>query len=140
MDDYVFVCIGSNKIIYDSLGPRVGDKLEKNFKKNQVFGTMKDPIHFKNALVFLENKKLYENKIVFLIDSCLGEKENIGNIYLNVGGIEIGKAFGRSIYFPAHINIKTVIGNKHYIPKWNVDQIDLLATNVCNKIIQTMKI
>ena len=58
MENYVFVCIGSNKIIYDSLGPRVGDKLEQNFNKNkniEIFGTMKNPVHFKNALLFLEN-------------------------------------------------------------------------------------
>lgn len=143
MDNYVFVCIGSNKIIYDSLGPRVGEKLEQNFNKHnniQVFGTMKNPIHFKNALLFLENKQLYKDKTIILVDSCLGQKENIGSIYVSCGGIEIGKAFGRSIYFPAHINIKTIVGNKLYMPEWNINKIDLLATNICNKITQTMKI
>lgn len=143
MENYVFVCIGSNKIIYDSLGPRVGDKLEQNFNKNEnieIFGTMKNPVHFKNALLFLENYKFYKDKTIILIDSCLGKKENVGSIYISCGGIEIGKAFGKSIYFPGHINIKAIIANNYYIPKWNVNQMDTLAIKVYNKIIQTIKI
>lgn len=142
MDNYTFVCIGSNKIIYDSLGPRIGDKLENAFSKNnniQVYGTMENPIHLKNAYLFLEDRNLFQNQIVILIDSCLGIKEKIGSIYLSTGGIEIGKAFGRSIYFPAHINIKTIIGNKNYMPNWNIKQIDNLATRVCNNITKTIK-
>ena len=61
--DYTFVCIGTNRIISDSFGPRVGKKLKQVFYKNEninVYGTMENPIHLKNVEYFLkkiENKK-----------------------------------------------------------------------------------
>ena len=55
--NYTFVCIGTNKIIADSFGPRVGNKLEQAFYSSpeiSVYGTMKSPIHLKNATYFLK--------------------------------------------------------------------------------------
>ena len=46
--EYIFVCIGTNKILTDSFGPRVGEKLENKLKKYsniKIYGTMKFPIH-----------------------------------------------------------------------------------------------
>lgn len=108
----MFVCIGTNKLIEDSFGPRVGDILEKQFEKNKhikILGTMNSPIHFQNAPIFLDYLKQEGSKTI-IIDSALGEENLIGNSYLNRGGIEIGKAFGKSFYFPAQWNIKTIVG------------------------------
>ena len=55
--DYTFVCIGTNRIISDSFGPRVGKKLKQVFYKNEninVYGTMENPIHLKNVEYFLK--------------------------------------------------------------------------------------
>lgn len=137
MESYVFVCIGTNKIMYDSFGPRVGEKLQNIYYKDpniQVLGTMNKPIHIKNAAMFLDDIQLCREKIIVLIDSALGKEENIGNTYINAGGIEIGKALGKGIYFPAHINIKTVVGNIHTIPVWKESQIDKLAAKVAYQI------
>ncbi len=118
MENYVFVCIGTNKLIEDSFGPRVGDILQKQFKENkyiEVWGTMNSPIHFQNAPIFLDYLNREGSKTI-IIDSALGEENLIGNSYLNRGGIEIGKAFGKSLYFPAQWNIKTIVGtNKNSI-------------------------
>ena len=106
--DYTFVCIGTNRIISDSFGPRVGKKLKQVFYKNEninVYGTMENPIHLKNVEYFL--KKIENKNQIILIDSAIGRKEDIGNTYVNRGGMEIGKAFNHSIYIPANINIKT---------------------------------
>lgn len=135
-EGFVFVCIGTNRIVSDSFGPRVGDKLKNIFSeipKIEVFGTMKKPIHLKNAMNFVNDLKK-NNKPVVLIDSAIGKEENIGDTYINLGGIEIGKAFGESLYFPASINIKTVIANKKITPIWEINQIDILAASVAKKI------
>ncbi len=135
--NYTFVCIGTNKIIADSFGPRVGNKLKQVFYSSteiNVYGTMQNPVHLKNATYFLEELK-NKNKII-LIDSAIGKREDIGNTYVNRGGMEIGKAFNQSIYFPANINIKTVIGAKEYIPNYSVNQIENLANEVASKIIK----
>jgi putative sporulation protein YyaC len=135
--DYTFVCIGTNRIISDSFGPRVGKKLKQVFYKNEninVYGTMENPIHLKNVEYFL--KKMENKNQIILIDSAIGRKEDIGNTYVNRGGMEIGKAFNHSIYIPANINIKTVIGAKEYIPNYSIYQIEQIANKVAYKIVQ----
>ena len=134
---YTFVCIGTNKIVPDSFGPRVGDKLKQVFYSSpeiSVYGTMQNPVHLKNAAYFLE--ELENKKQIILIDSAIGKREDIGNTYVNRGGMEIGKAFNQSIYFPANINIKTIIGAKEYMPNYSVNQIENLANEVASKIIK----
>mgnify|MGYP002532682522 FL=1 len=135
--DYTFVCIGTNRIISDSFGPRVGKKLKQVFYKNEninVYGTMENPIHLKNVEYFL--KKIENKNQIILIDSAIGRKEDIGNTYVNRGGMEIGKAFNHSIYIPANINIKTVIGAKEYMPNYSIYQIEQIANKVAYKIAQ----
>ncbi len=134
---YTFVCIGTNKIVSDSFGPRVGDKLKQVFYSSpeiSIYGTMQSPVHLKNATYFLE--ELENKKQIILIDSAIGKREDIGNTYVNRGGMEIGKAFNQSIYFPANINIKTIIGAKEYMPNYSVNQIENLANEVASKIIK----
>ena len=131
------MCIGTNKIVPDSFGPRVGDKLKQVFYSSpeiSVYGTMQSPVHLKNATYFLE--ELENKKQIILIDSAIGKREDIGNTYVNRGGMEIGKAFNQSIYFPANINIKTIIGAKEYMPNYSVNQIENLANEVASKIIK----
>ena len=133
--NYTFVCIGTNKIMSDSFGPRVGNKLKQVFyscSEISVYGTLKNPVHLKNAIYFLE--KLKDKNQIIIIDSAIGKREEIGNTYVNRGGIEIGKAFNQSIYFPANINIKTVVGAKEYMPNYSVSQIENMANEVANKI------
>ena len=50
--------------------------------------------------------------------------------------MEIGKAFNNSIYLPANLNIKTVIGSKEYMPNYTTNQIEKLADEVANKIVE----
>lgn len=73
--DYTFVCIGTNRIISDSFGPRVGKKLKQVFYKNEninVYGTMENPIHLKNVEYFL--KKIENKNQIILIDSAIGRR------------------------------------------------------------------
>lgn len=86
MYDYTFVCIGTNKLVTDSFGPRVGQKLQSSFAlepKIQVFGTMKKPVHFRNAKILVNQLK--KDKQVILIDSALAKKARIGESYIGLG-------------------------------------------------------
>ena len=45
----VYLCIGSDRVTGDSLGPMVGSALEERYKKSiPVFGTLKMPVHALN--------------------------------------------------------------------------------------------
>ncbi len=135
--DYVFVCIGTNKLIEDSFGPRVGDILENNFGKHKnikVLGTTKFPVHFQNAPVVVDYLKSQQGMLI-IIDSALGSLEKVGNTYINIGGIEIGKAFGKSLYFPGNLNIKTVVGTQPNAAIYESTQLNrLIRTEQENKM------
>lgn len=142
MENYVFVCIGTNKLIADSLGPRVGEKLERYFKENpmvQVLGTMKNPVHFKNANIVLKKLEETKKKNIILVDSALAFEAPIGDTYIGRGGIELGKAYGKSFYFPGILNFKTVIENRKEKVDWKVEQMELLAQRVSRKIENVVK-
>jgi len=135
MEKYMFICIGTNKLISDSLGPKVGDILTDNFEKNnkvEVLGTMKTPIHYQNAPIFLDYIKKLDNKIV-LIDSALSNIGNIGEIYIQTGGLEIGKALGKTFYFPAHLSIKMIVGRQHKC-NYTINYINKLANELATQI------
>lgn len=140
MEEYIFVCIGTNQLVQDSFGPRVGEILEKRFERIpnvKVLGTMKCPIHFQNAPIFIDYFKIEKSKLI-VIDSALGEETAVGNTYMNRGGIEIGKAFGKSFYFPAHWNIKTVVGRTEETLR-NRSKVNQLAEKLANQIVEVMK-
>ena len=135
--EYIFVCIGTNKILTDSFGPRVGEKLENKLKKYsniKIYGTMKFPIHLKNAPILCQHLKKYSKNKIILIDSAFGRQEHIGKSFVTLGGTKIGNAYGNGFYFPASLNIKTVIGTKSYLPSWNIEKIDILAEKVADHI------
>lgn len=143
MEKYIFVCIGTNRLVEDSFGPRVGEILEhqlKHFSDVKVLGTMENPVHFQNAPIFIDYLKTENSKLI-VIDSALGEEEQIGDTYMNRGGIEIGKAFGKSFYFPAHWNIKTIVGKKSkQLEKGNsIYDMNQLAQRLANQIVEVIQ-
>lgn len=74
--DTVFVCIGTDRNIADSLGPLVGHLLER--KGINVYGTLKQPVHAQN--IYETSLMLYEqhpDDNIIAIDASLGTTEGI---------------------------------------------------------------
>lgn len=93
--DYVFLCVGSDKIIGDAFGPLVGEKLKKslkNFYSNiRIVGTLEEPVSGTN----LENdvKKIYDtyqNPCIIAVDAALAKKEEIGKVVVTNSKMKFG--------------------------------------------------
>ena len=86
----IFLCIGTNKVIGDSIGPMVGtnlkNKLNSNLKVNniKVIGDMFNNISYSYIKKNKQSiEKLSKENFVIVIDSALSSEENIGkNIYI----------------------------------------------------------
>ena len=74
--DTTFFCIGSNKFIFDSLGPFVGTLLQNN--NLIIHGSLNDPIDSKNLLDRYNNIK---SNNILVIDSSIHGNE--GDIYFS---------------------------------------------------------
>lgn len=78
----VYLCIGSDKIIFDCLGPIVGSVLQREISFNGfVYGTLSCPVtalQVETAIDFI--RRFHYGSNVVVIDSAVGKKDEIGKI------------------------------------------------------------
>lgn len=127
-EDYsnlAILCVGTNKIIGDSIGPIIGSNLkhmENDFM--HVFGTTCNPLDFYNARNIINNLyENYEKPYIITIDAALSDKNRKGEIVLNKGFIKIGKALDRSICFYSNTNINCVVGKNSEYANNNLEEL-----------------
>lgn len=117
--EIILLCIGTNQLIGDCIGPMVGELLNQETKKENIiiYGNMIETINFKNARKTIEYiLKKYKKPFIITVDSALGTEKMIKRIVVSRGMIKIGKSLGRSISYYSHINIKGVVGeNKNTV-------------------------
>lgn len=125
----VFLCIGTNKIIGDSVGPIVGNYLKKLQNEYlQIYGTLDDTINFINAKDVIEGiYKNLENPYLITIDAALSNSNNKGDIVLSEGYIKIGKALQKSICFYSDINIKCIVGKSYLEKEKNIKELEKVS-------------
>ena len=74
--ELVFLCIGSDRMTGDCLGPYIGQKLS-SYEWNGIFvyGTLSDPVHALNLeKICTHIRQKHPKALVIAIDACLGEK------------------------------------------------------------------
>lgn len=81
--EVAFVCIGTDRVLGDTLGPLVGTLLEEA-KIPNVFGTLEKPIETSTYKDFLEEIK-DKDYLIVAVDSAMGE--NLGKISVSEGGL-----------------------------------------------------
>ena len=125
----VFLCIGTNKIIGDSVGPIVGNYLKKLQNEYlQIYGTLDDTINFFNAKDVIEGiYQNLENPYLITIDAALSNSNNKGDIVLSEGYIKIGKALQKSICFYSDINIKCIVGKSYLEKEKNIKELEKVS-------------
>ena len=109
----VVLCIGTNSIIGDSVGPIVGTFLKPLENDNlKIYGDMQNTLNFGNARSIINDiYRNYEKPYIITVDAALSSSKVVGDIVLSKGYIKIGKALEKSICFYSNINIKCVVEN-----------------------------
>ncbi|WP_246316560.1 spore protease YyaC [Planococcus glaciei] len=96
--EVVFLCIGSDRYIGDSLGPLIGSMLLESGISHSVYGTLEEPVHAFNLKVALKDiHRQNSNPLVISIDASLGTKEQVGNVLFNEGPLVPGKALEKML-------------------------------------------
>ncbi len=90
--EIVLLCIGSDRITGDSLGPFIGYQLERfHWESVHVYGTLQAPIHALNLENSIEElKKRHPSALFIAVDASLGSKKHIGFITVGTGPIYPG--------------------------------------------------
>lgn len=97
--EIVILCIGSDRITGDSLGPLVGHRLSQYCPQNiNIYGTLSYPVHALNLEnTILHIKKKHPTALVVAIDASLGSKKHIGYITVGVGPLYPGAGVKRDL-------------------------------------------
>ncbi|MCD8090476.1 MAG: spore protease YyaC [Clostridiales bacterium] len=105
----VVLCIGTDRVTGDSLGPFVGDKLEKAFVCS-VYGTIHNPVHAKNLKAVLGDISGRGKPLIIAIDAALGT--HIGSITVADEGIKPGTALNKDLPVSGAIGITGIVNSE----------------------------
>lgn len=134
-ENVVFFCIGTDRLIGDSLGPLVGTRLKKN--GINTVGTIDDPVHAVNMQEKID--KLDKNAFVVAIDACLTVSENVGFICFYDGPLDPGSGVNKKLPLVGDCCIKGMVnigGFMEYMVLQNtrLSLVMDLADKICNAI------
>lgn len=134
--EIVFLCIGTDRIIGDSLGPLVGtilkDKLEKyNIFNITIYGNLKENICYTNIKEILKRiNKEHKNACIIVIDAALSNENNIGKIFVNREKMILGKGLNKVKVEVGDISIKAVVGKNYKLSNYNFSSLQNISLNV----------
>lgn len=110
----VYMCIGTEKVFSDSLGPRVGSLLNDNLRLPAfVYGLRNQNITAENLLYSYNFiKALHPNSKIVVIDAAVGALEQIGKVQICSGGIAPGAATNKNLPSVGDVGIIGIVAEK----------------------------
>ena len=115
--EIVFLCIGSDRVTGDCLGPYVGYRLSQHpLPGISIYGTLEHPVHavnLENALSHISQAHPYA--LVVAVDASLGEKKHLGYVTMGNGPLYPGAAVQKElppvgdIYITGIVNISGIL-------------------------------
>lgn len=109
----IFICIGSDLVLGDSLGPLVGTFLKRKRVSSYVYGTLNYPITAKEieyAKKYL--KQMHPDCITVAIDAAVGSVEDIGLIRVLNKGLKPGLGVEKNLCVIGDISIVGIVSEK----------------------------
>ena len=116
--DIIFLCIGSDRYIGDSLGPLVGTMLEESQVPYRVYGTLEEPVHAFNLKGTLKDiHKQFRKPLIFSIDASLGTIDQVGYVIFEEGPLTPGKALEKILPEVGDYHFKGMVNYIDPLPK-----------------------
>lgn len=109
----IFICIGSDLVLGDSLGPLVGTLLRKRNIRSYIYGTLNYPITAKEvsyAKTYL--KEAHPKSISIAIDAAIGSSDDVGLIRVLDKGLKPGLGVDKNLGVVGDISIIGVVASK----------------------------
>ncbi len=109
----IFICIGSDLVLGDSLGPLVGTFLKNKNVQSYVYGTLNFPITAKEveyARTYL--KLMHPDSIAIAIDAAVGDAGDIGLIRVLDKGLKPGLGVDKNLGTVGDLSIIGVVAEK----------------------------
>ena len=109
--EIIILCIGSDRITGDSLGPLIGQQLSRHRWKNiHIYGTLDTPVHALNLeSVLADIKKRHPSALILAVDASLGTKKHLGYITIGSGSLKPGAGVQKNLTAIGDIFITGII-------------------------------
>ena len=130
----IFICIGSDLVLGDSLGPLVGTFLKNRNVGAYIYGTLNFPITAKEveyARTYL--KQMHPNSITIAIDAAIGSSEDIGLIRVLNKGLKPGLGVDKNLGTVGDLSIIGVVASKS---NKNTNLFNLTRLNLVYKMAE----
>lgn len=125
----VFVCIGSDLVLGDSLGPLIGTFLKSKNIPFYVYGTLSFPITAKEINKAGEYlRKTHPNSTIIAIDAAVGEQEDVGLIRVINKGLKPGLGVNKKLDEIGDVSIIGVVAEKstENVNLFNLTRLNLI--------------
>ena len=135
--ELVFLCIGSDRVTGDCLGPFVGQKLSSySGTVFSVYGTLFQPVHALNLTDIYQHMQTHHpNGLIIAIDASLGEKKHLGYVTIANGALHPGAAIHKQLPSVGHIHITGIVNVSGVL-----EQLTLQTTRLSTVIFLADKI
>ena len=130
----IVICVGSDLVLGDSLGPLVGTLLKKKGVASYVYGTLNYPITAKEieyAQKYL--KQMHPNSFSIAIDAAVGNQEDVGDIRVVNKGLKPGMGVNKNLGEVGDASIIGVVAGKS---KQNYELFNLTRLNLVYKMAE----
>ena len=113
----VVLCIGSDRVTGDCLGPIVGQMLVERGVNAFVYGTLGRPITALNLAEAVEHiKHAHPDKKVLAVDSSVGKLSDVGKIRVAFGAIAPGSADGKKLPRVGDVSVTATVTDAKKTP------------------------
>lgn len=135
--ELVFLCIGTDRVTGDCLGPFVGQKLSSySGTVFSVYGTLFQPVHALNLTdIYQHIQTHHPNALIIAIDASLGEKKHLGYVTIANGALHPGAAIHKQLPSVDHIHITGIVNVSGVL-----EQLTLQTTRLSTVIFLADKI
>lgn len=141
----IIVCIGSDLVLGDSLGPLVGTFLKQNGAGAYIYGTLNAPITAKEveyAKYYL--KKLHPKSKIIAIDAGVGSADDVGLVKISNVGLKPGLGVNKNLSTIGDMSIIGVVASRSVknVNLFNYTRLNLvyrMAKVVAGGILEYLK-
>jgi len=144
----VVLCIGSEKVVGDSLGPATGTMLVNALDSDViVYGMLDGNVNAKNLLLVKNMiKTLHRDRLLVAIDAALGTSSEVGTVQIYQHGLYPGSATNKNLPCIGDLSIVGIVNQKIcafelsmlYTAKFKIvnDMAQAISQSICNCVNQ----
>ena len=131
----IVVCVGSDLVLGDSLGPLVGTMLKKKGVSSYVYGTLNFPITAKEVEYARTHlKQMHPNSVIIAVDAGLGSSDDVGLIKVVNKGLKPGVGVNKNLGEIGDVSVIGIVAVK------SINNYDLFSSTRLNLVYKMAEV